>query len=171
VFHHLKGKPCVRRAFVREAEFTPAEVENQSRFKLASKFANALLKNPVQQACYEQAAQDTGLSAQNVAVSDFMLAPTLAEIDVSGYTGRASEFIKVMADDGEIGAAEEKVAIADRAKAVVEEGPATVENDGVSWWYSAKLDLPPDQPIWITVTVADQPGNRIIRNLRHTTGA
>jgi hypothetical protein len=171
VFYHFKGKPCVRRAPVREKEFTPPEVKNQSRFRLASQFATAVLTDPVQRARYEQAAQETAGSAQNLAVSDFMLAPTLAEIDLSRYTGRAGEFIKIVAQEGKLGAAEVKVVIADRAKAVVEEGLAAMENDGVSWWYPAKLDLPPDQPLWITVTAADQPGNRTTRSLRHTTGA
>lgn len=170
VFYHCKGKPCVRRAPVREKPFTSAEVQSQARFRLASKFAQAVLKDPVQRARYQQAARETGRSAQNLAVSDFLLAPSLAEIDLSGYTGRAGEFIKVVAKEGGIGAAEVKVIIADAAKAVLEEGSAGMENDGLSWAYPAKLDLPPDQPVWITVTAADQPGNRTTRTLRHTTG-
>src|SRR5258708_5280506 len=81
VFYCWKGKPCVRRTPHREKPFTSAEVSNQSRFGLASKFAKATLTDPIQRARYEQAARGTDASAQNVAVSDFMHAPALTEID------------------------------------------------------------------------------------------
>ena len=48
-----------------------------------------------------------------------MLAPTLVEIGLSGYTGRAGDVIKVVAEEGEIGAAEVQVVIADQAKSIV----------------------------------------------------
>ena len=171
VFYQFKGKACVRKAPVRQKEFTPAEKANQFKFARASKFAEAVLKDPVQRARYERAAQETVRSAYNVAVSDFMRAPTVAEIDLSRYTGKAGEFIKVVAEEGKIGAATVKVVIADGANAVIEQGAAVVEIDGMSWWYPAQMDLAPNQALWITVTAADQAGNRTIRKLRHTTGA
>ena len=74
-------------------------------------------------------AEQTHCSAQNVAVSDFMRAPTLAEIDLSRYTGRAGQCIRVVAEEGKLGAAKVRVSIADRMKMVVEEGPATMDTD------------------------------------------
>ena len=170
VHYHWKGQPCIRRSPVREKPATPPEFKNQSRFALATSFARSVLTDALQRVRYERAAQKTLLSAHNVAVSDFMRSPTLAEIDLSRYSGRAGEFIRVVAEEGKIGAAAVKVAIADAAKVVLEEGPASMESDGVTWWYPAQMGLSPDQPVWITVTATDQPGNRTVRTLRHTTG-
>ena len=156
---------------MRQKGFTKAEKNNQSRFRLASKFAQAALTDPVQKARYEEAAKGTDGSAQNVAVSDFMMFPTLAEIDLTGYTGRAGELIKVRAEEGKVGAVEVTVVIADSAKATLEQGAAVMEKDGKTWIYAAQGELPPDQAVWITVTARDQPGNETTKTLRHTTGS
>jgi hypothetical protein len=170
VFYCRKGKPCVRKAPTRETPRTAAEEASQSRFRLAALYARAVLTDPVQKARYEQAASGTDLSAQNVAVSDFMKFPTLAEIDLSRCSGRAGEFIRIRAEEGKIGAAGVQVSLADGARAIVEQGAARLESDGVTWWYATQTDLPPDQVLWVTVTASDQPGNRTSKTLRHTTG-
>jgi hypothetical protein len=123
----------------------------------------------VLRARYQKAAMETDLSAQNLAVSDFMKSPVLVEIDLSAYTGQAGELIKVVAEEGRVGAAEVSIVIADAAKTVLEQGKAAAQADGVSWWYAARIDVPPDQPLWITVSATDQPGNQTVRTLRHTT--
>jgi hypothetical protein len=170
VFYHYRGKPCMRRAPVRTKQSTPAEIKNQFRFKLASKYARAALADPASATRYVKAAQKTGRSAQNLAVSDYMLSPKLAEIDLSGYAGRTGERIKIVAVERDVGAAEVTVVIGDRTKAVLEQGAAVVDPDAVTWWYAAKLNLPPDQPLWITITAVDQARNATSRQLHHTTG-
>src|SRR5215470_2068683 len=113
VFYYRNGKPCVRQAPTRTSEPTPAEQHNHSRFRLASIFASAVLKDPVQSARYTKAAKQTDGSAQNLAVSDFLLSPTVKEIDLSRYSGRAGEFIKITVEEGKIGATGVEVLIAD----------------------------------------------------------
>jgi hypothetical protein len=170
VFYELNGKPCVREVPVREEPFRPGELKSQSRFKLASKFAAAVLTDPIQRARYEQIAQKNHRSANNVAVSDFLRAPTLAEIDLSQYTGCSGQVIKVIAVEGDIGAAEVKITVADGAQNTLEEGFAWKEATGNTWFYETRVDLAPNQPLWITVMATDQPGNRTTRTLRHTSG-
>ena len=46
------------------------------------------------------------LNTYEVLVCDFYHAPVVVEVDLSGYTGRAREFIRVRAEEGRIGAAE-----------------------------------------------------------------
>src|SRR5689334_12237182 len=92
------GKQLVRSAPVREEPFTAAELKNQTRFGLAQLFAAAVLTIPRQRARYEQAAAGTDASAQNMAVSDFYHSPIVAEMDFTGYTGRAGEFIRIRAE-------------------------------------------------------------------------
>ena len=170
VFYTRKGKPCVRRAPVRHKKFTPAEKKNQSRFGQASRYAKAVLIDAAQKARYEAAAKSTGASAQNLAVSDFMHSPNLVEIDLSEYTGRKGERIRVQAEEGVLGAAGVKIVIADRTKAVLEQGAAIQEKEGDWWSYTAQEELPLDQALWITATASDQPGNKTAKTVRHSTG-
>jgi hypothetical protein len=170
VHYNRNGKPLVRSTPIREEPFTAAELDNQHRFRLAQLFAEAVLTVPRQRARYEQAAAGLDASAQNIAVSDFFHPPIVAEVDLSGYTGRAGEFIRIRAEEGRIGAAEVRVRIAGRAEALLEEGTASMATDGVTWWYAAQRDIDPDQPLWITVTAIDQPGNRTTKTVRHLSG-
>jgi hypothetical protein len=170
VHYTRKGKPCVRRAPVRKKSFRAGELKNQNRFFHAQEFAAGVLTDDVQRLRYEKAAAGTAASAQNVAVSDFFHAPVITDVDLTRYTGRAGEFIRIGAEEGRIGAAEVQVTIADRAKTVIEKGEATKSNDDVTWWYVSQKDLPPDQLLWITVTAVDQPRNRATKILRHLTG-
>ena len=94
----------------------------------------------------------------------------MTEVDLSRYTGRTGEFIRIRAEEGGIGAAEVRVKIADGAEAVLEAGTASMEIDGVTWCYATQSDLEPDQRLWITVTAIDQPGNKTTKIVRHLSG-
>ena len=170
VYYELNGKSCVRSVPHRVAPPTSAEKENQSRFRAASKFAHSTLTDPEQNARYAEAASRAGSTAYNVAVSDFMHPPVITEVDLTGYTGKAGESIRICAEEKKIGAAAVNLVIVDGAKAVLEEGAATAENDGVTWRYTAQRELPSGQSLWITTTARDQPGNRTSKTLRHVTG-
>jgi len=95
--------------------------------------------------------------------------PVITEVDLTGFTGRAGQFIRIRAEEKKIGAAAVNVVIADRAQAVLEQGAACVDNDGITWWYTAQQDIPPYQSLWITVTAVDQPGRRTGKTLRLVT--
>jgi hypothetical protein len=99
-----------------------------------------------------------------------MHSPVITEVDLTGYTGRAGQFIRIRAEEKKIGAAAVNVVIADRTQAVLEQGAAYVENDGLTWWYTAQQEIPPDRSLWITVTALDQPGHRTSKTLRYVTG-
>jgi hypothetical protein len=170
VHYERNGQLLTRRTPVRQKPFKPAELANQNRLRLAAQFAAAVLSDAGQRARYQRAASGTDASAQNIAVSDFFHSPVVTEADLSTYTGRAGEFIRIRVEEGRIGAAEVTLAIADRAKTVLESGSAFVTDDAVTWWYAAQKDLPPDQPLWITITAVDQPLNRTTKVVRHFTG-
>jgi hypothetical protein len=170
VYYELNGNTYVRTVPRREEPPTPAELRNQSRFRAAAKFAHATLTDPEQNARYAAAGSRCGSSAYNVAVSDFMRAPVITEVDLTGYTGQTGQSIRIRAEEKKIGASTVNLVIADSAKVVWEEGAATAEDDGVTWRYAAQRDLPADRSLWITVTAKDQPGNRTSKTVRHVTG-
>src|SRR5262245_9417975 len=89
VHYEFNGKPIVRSVPRREIPPTPAEKNNQNRFRAASKFAHSTLTDPTQKARYSASATRTGSTAYNVAVSDFMHPPVITAVDLTDYSGRA----------------------------------------------------------------------------------
>jgi hypothetical protein len=138
VYYELHGKPCVRSVPDRKEPPTSAEKNNQNRFRAASKFAHFTLSDPKQKARYLEAGAKTGSSAYNVAVSDFMHAPVITEVDLTGYTGRAGQSIRILAEERMIGAMAVNVVIADQSKVLLEQGAAKVEDNGLTWSYAAQ---------------------------------
>ncbi len=170
VHYTRNGKALTRRTPVRTKPPRAGELVNQSRFRQAQIFAKAALTVPAQRARYEKAAAGLDASAYNMAVSDYYHVPEVGDVDISGYRGKSGELIRVRVEEGRIGAAEVRVAIASPAETILEEGTASVERDGVTWWYGAQRDLAPGQALWITVTAFDQPGHRATKTVRHVSG-
>src|SRR5579862_171226 len=169
VHYTRNGKPLIRRVPVRKKPFTRPELKNQSRFRQAQTFAHSVLTDPLQRARYDEAAVGLDASGYNMAVSDFFHAPVVAEVDLSAYTGRTGEGIRIRAEEGRVGAVEVRVRIVDGADALVEQGIASRETDGVTWLYMAQRDIESNQRLSITITASDQPGNRTTKTLRHLT--
>jgi hypothetical protein len=90
-------------------------------------------------------------------VADFLNAPAVDEIDLSAYTGKAGETIRITASD-DFGVAGVAVAIHDTYGAVLEQGAATA-TDGV-WNYVTTTSLPAGHQVSIDVTATDRPGHR-----------
>ena len=92
-----------------------------------------------------------------LSIADFLHAPAVEQIDLSGYTGQAGETIRITAsDDFEVtGVA---VSITDAGGTVLEQGAATA-SDGV-WDYITKAALPAGQQVSIEVTATDRPGHK-----------
>jgi|SRR5579862_9859202 len=170
VYYKFHGEPCVRGVPHREDPPTPPEEKNRSRFRAASKFGQSTLTDPEQKARYAAAAARTGSTAYNVAVSDFMHCPVITEVDLTAYTGRAGQIIRMRVEEKKIGAVAVGIRIEDDTRTVVlEEGMATVADDGFTWSYTALKDSPPDRYLWITITAQDQPRNRTAKTVRHMT--
>ncbi len=136
---------------------TPGQAAQQQRFKLAALYGKAVLADPVKKAVYETKAQARGIPAFALTVADFLHAPAVEEIDLSGYTGKAGETIRITAsDDFEVAGVEVGITAADGT--VLEQGPATA-NDGV-WNYVTTTALPDGQQVTIEVTATDRPGHK-----------
>jgi hypothetical protein len=136
---------------------TAKQMAHRQRFKLAVLYGNTVLADRQKRAVYEATAKAKGVPVFALTVADFLHAPAVAEIDLSAYTGKAGETIRITAsDDFEVAGVE--VAIHDTTGAVLERGAATAA-DGV-WNYVTTTDLPPGQQVSIEVTATDRPGHK-----------
>jgi hypothetical protein len=113
--------------------------------------------DPELKAAYEAKAKK-GQTARNVAVADFMHAPDIHLVDVSGYHGEPGDVIRIEVTD-DFAVVEVKVVITNLDGSIVEEGFAKKEATGYEWTYTATTmngELTGDR---IEVYASDTPGN------------
>jgi hypothetical protein len=138
-------------------EPTPAQAAHRERFRLAVLYGKTVIADPEKRALYEHTAKEKGIPLFAMTVGDFLHAPAVDEIDLSGYTGRAGERIRIRAsDDFEVTGVE--VGITDANGAALERGPAMAANG--TWEYLTTTAVPVGQRISIEVTATDRPGHR-----------
>ena len=81
---------------------TPGQAAQRQRFKLAALYGKAVLADPEKKALYEARAKAGGIPVFALSIADFLHAPAVEEmeaIDLSGYTGKAGETIRITAND------------------------------------------------------------------------
>jgi len=129
----------------------------QNRFKLANGYASSVLRDPLKRAAYEQAAESRGSSVFIQAMGDYLRPPEITLLDVSKYRGRVGDRITVLATD-DTSVASVTVKVTSATDAVLEEGAAAFVDS--QWTYTGATLLPVGQPVTITATAEDRPGNR-----------
>jgi hypothetical protein len=144
-------------------EPTADQVAQQERFRLAVLYGKAVVADPQQKVIYDDAAARKGEPAFALAVGDFLNAPAVHEIDLSGYSGKSGEMIRIRAsDDVEVkGVA---VVIRDPQGAVIEQGNATWTTTGANWSYVTTTNLVQGQSVSIEVTATDRPGHKTTKS-------
>lgn len=158
VFRNKAGKTYVSTAPVRkERELSQAEKDHRKEFQEAILYGQSVIADPATKAQYEAVAED-GESAYNVAVADFMRAPSIEKIDVSKYTGKIGSSITVNAVD-DFKVAEVQVAIYNSDGSLVESGMAVQQANKADWMFTAKTDNNSLTGDKVVVKVSDKPGN------------
>lgn len=157
VFSQRNGKTIVSKVPTKKIELSEKQKKQVSKFQEAVIYAKTALKDPITKEMYElEAKKEQGVSGYNVAVADLMNAPKIEEINLSNYTGKKGEIIKIKAtDDFKVEAV--SVAIYNGDGSLVEEGNAVEE--GLYWVYTAKennTELAGDK---IVVRATDIPDN------------
>ena len=127
----------------------PISPEESKTEQSNSKKANQL---PVQQAIvygknqildelskFEYEARGKGLKTSfNVSVADFMLAPDIDEIDVSGYSGSVGDIIRIRCTDN-FSVVNVDISIYNDDGTMVEEGQAIQDRNKIDWVYTATV--------------------------------
>jgi hypothetical protein len=138
---------------------TEAQVAQRRKFLLATRYAKSVLNDSEKKAFYESAAKSSGTPVYALAVGDYLKSPVVDEIDLSGYTGKAGETIRIQAhDDFEVTGVE--VAITDSNGAVLEQGAAVSATDTLEWTYVTTTELPDGTQVSVTATAIDHLGHK-----------
>jgi hypothetical protein len=156
VFRQVDGKTIVSKMPEQSKEVSEKQKAHRRRFQQAVIYAQAVTATDEGKAFYRTAKKDR--TPFNAAVADFLNAPDIEHIDLSGYTGVTGDQIRIMAsDDFAVKSVHIQINSADGS--LVEEGEAVSDITGHFWTYTAMRDnnnLTGDR---IVVTACDYPGN------------
>ncbi len=134
--------------FSQERVFQPEQLAHQDAFREAIAYAKSAKTNPI----YIAKAAGTTKSAFNVAVADWFKAPTVHEIDISGWSGEIGQTIQVKAQDDTY-VAKVHVVVRDE-NGILEEGEA-VPGDGLWWNYTTTTQVANSGQTQILATAQD----------------
>jgi hypothetical protein len=136
-----------------------AQVAQQKVFQQAILYGKNALADDASRQIYEEASKkNPRLSAFNVAVADFAKAPSIDEIDVSGYNGQAGDKILVMASD-DFMVKEVKATIYNPDGTIADEGMAVADKLTPNRWvWTAKNTNETVAGDKIVVSASDIPG-------------
>lgn len=158
VFSQRNGKTFVSKVpKERTGELSDKQKEQKRKFQRAILYGKSVMNDPHRKELYEAGADHSkGISAYNVAIADLLNAPGIDSIDLTAYTGKKGDVIKIIAlDDFLVKAVTVKIENEDGS--LVEEGLAI--DNGAEWIYTTtanNADLSGDK---ITVQATDNPAN------------
>jgi hypothetical protein len=166
VFRQRAGQVIVSAPpdFGRNRQWTEAQRGHHDSFRAAVLYGQRVVADAETKAEYARRAQGTPKNAFNLAVSDYMHAPEIEVVDVSGYKGDMGDGIRVRAsDDFEVRGVH--VRIVDGEGAVIEEGEAAQSADDPAYWaYTATVDTEADH-IKLLVSATDRPGHAGVKEV------
>jgi hypothetical protein len=138
---------------------TPAQMAARQNFRLAALYGKTVMANPGTKAGYAAVAAAKKVPVFSLIVAGFLNPPVVDEIDLSAYTGKAGDVIKVRAHD-EYKVTGVQVLVRDNNGTTLEQGAATLSGTDGSWQYTATASLPADQHVVIEVNAMDLPGHK-----------
>ena len=158
VFSQRNGKTIVSKApGPKTTEDTDNQKAHKRKFQRAILYSKVVMSNLDTKEQYQaHADRSKGITAHNVAVADLLNAPDIESIDLSAYTGRAGDIIKIVALD-DFAVKMVTVKIENEEGTLVEDGAAV--DSGFEWLYTAteeNKNLAGDK---ITIKATDNPDN------------
>ena len=146
-----------KRPVFKNRVFTPAQRQNQSRFKQGTFYVKVAKEDSVIWEAYRKAARGERGPATAIAMSDFFNPPRVDRIDVNGYDGSAGGTILVHASD-DFGVIRVEVTVSDGEGNMVEQGEA-VQGSRSVWRYTSTVAVTPGTTLHIDATAYDRPGH------------
>ena len=137
---------------------TPAQQATKQNFRLAALYGKTVMANPETKAGYAAAAAAKKVPVFSLIVADFLNPPVVDQIDLSAYTGKTGDLIKVWAHD-EYKVTGVQIIIRDNNGTTLEQGAAVLSDTDGSWDYTATTNLSADEHVAIEVDASNLPGH------------
>ena len=158
IFRRTSTGTVVAKTPVVSDKVSDAQKAHRRKFQRAVIYGQAALVDLALREGYEAAAQRKKRRPFNVAVADFLHAPDIETIDVSGYHRQPGDVIRIEATD-DFMVKEVWMVISDHEGNVVEEGNAQPGTLNYEWTYTSTADNPNPTGDRIEVYASDIPGN------------
>jgi hypothetical protein len=139
-------------------QMSEAQLAAQERFRRAALYGKVVFADPDTKALYTEAAKAKAQPVFSLAVADFFNAPSVDEVDLSGYSGAVGDEIVILASD-DFDVMHVLVTITDSDSAVIESGGALEDPPSSDRWvYTTTTAVDPGQTLRIAVRAEDRPG-------------
>lgn len=165
VFRQRKGKTVVS-AMPQKTDTppSPSQETRRTKFKQAVKYAQSVIQNPAESAWYTARLGDHQ-SVYHAALSDYLHAPQIVNIDVASYQGKGGDQIKVdFAPKSR--ATTVTVSLYHPDGQLAEEAPALPCSEDITWIYTAQQSIPNWQALRVVVRATNKPGNPSEKEVR-----
>jgi hypothetical protein len=157
VFRTWNGKTFISVAPKKPKKQSPIQKENRTKFKRATIFAKNMMNDPVKKAKYKEIAKKLQLpNAYTAAITDYMRNPEIEALNLSNYSGKADEEIKVTASKKDFEIQEVEVIIVDKNGEAIEEGKAK-KGFATEWIYKTSNTI--GETGGFLIRVRDSAGN------------
>jgi hypothetical protein len=154
VFRQRGGKTVVANVPRKSNKVSEKQKEQRRKFQLAVLYG----QSPENQEIYREKAAKKGRVPFNVAVADFLKAPDIEQVDLSGYTGQPGDTIRIRVTD-DFAVAGVTVRITNPDGSPVEEGEAQSDPFGYEWTFTAARTNDSLEGDKIEIFASDIPGN------------
>ena len=160
VFKMRYGKMYAsRKPEARPHVFTAAQKAAQGRFREATRYAKRVMADPEARVAYDMAAKEKDAPVQSVIIADFLRSPSIDEMDLTKYDGRAGSAMRIRASD-DFDVVSVEVVISMSTGEVIERGMAILSSmKWGSWIYRATATVATGTRITVAATATDRPGN------------
>ena len=157
-FRQIGGETeAYRRPRKRKGPGTDKQEHHREKFLEATYYAKTVMADPALTAIYQEKTT-ARKSVYNLAVSDFIKAPVIKFINTGNYHGQAQDTLIIRAiDDFKVSLV--NVSIYDASGAIIEQGNAIQQPNGVDWLYTAINNNPQPEGAKIKAAAFDMPGN------------
>ncbi|MBT1704766.1 hypothetical protein [Chryseosolibacter indicus] len=133
VYRRVRGKLIMCKPPKKRDVLTPSQEERKERFLEAVAYAKAQLANETSKAEYTSGITPRLTSAYLVALTDYLRAPEIKDLDVSQYNGAIGDVLEMKVSD-DFKVVSVQVEIRDAAKALIERGDAVLREASNSKW-------------------------------------
>ena len=151
-------------------EPSQAQADQRQAFGRAVGYGKMVMEDPALLAFYEGLAEQKDKPAFSLAVGDFLTPPTMDDLDLSQYKGRAGDRILINTYD-DTGVVTVNVELTGTDGTLIERGQAVEMGLGTGYWvYTATVPVPAGTDIFIEAEAFDRPGNQTVVSANPTVG-
>ncbi len=159
VFREVRGKMVMSNRPKPSTNLTEQQVTTRAKFQRAVLYAKKQMESPLARAEYEAGITEKKFTAYVVAVTDYLKAPVVHEVDTSRYNGAVGDTIVIRATD-DFKVIMVQVSVIGPDGALLEFGDAILTPETVDEWrYTATVANAATSGSKIAVTARDKAGN------------